>query len=193
MSPERIHSSMTHRHLAIAGLLILIVSVALLTVAFDKGKDGVGLQPEVPLPSYSIETFSPHMNERDEVVSRLQEIMRIRDSAYRSRSLEMLSTVYSSDCPCLSSDKRAIKELRAQHLVWEGISTSIDARSETRVNNRVWIINALFRFDAIRVKTESGSLVRTEPSGIDLLRFALVRPSNTHSWVLGVVSILEGP
>jgi hypothetical protein len=105
----------------------------------------------------------------------------------------MLSAIYSSDCPCLSSDKRAIEDLRARRFIWEGISTSIDARSETKVNNRLWIVNALFRFAAIRVKTESGRLVRTEPSGIDLLRFTLVQPRNTQNWVLGVVSIPEGP
>lgn len=184
---------MTYRHFAVIGSMALIVSVIYLAVAADNGKDGASLEAKAPLASYPRGISSSKIAERDEIVARLEEIMRIRDNAYRSRSVEMLSSIYSSDCPCLSNDKRAIKELRARHYVWEGISTSVDARSETKVNNRLWIVNALFRFGSIRVKTESGSLVRTEPSGVNLLRFTLVQPRNTHYWVLGVVSMVERP
>jgi hypothetical protein len=190
---ERIRRAMTHRRRATIGLLISIVSMTLLRVVFDNGEDRISLISEAPLSTSSVESYSPKMSERDEVLFRLQQIMRIRDEAYGSRSAEMLSSIYSSDCPGLSSDKRAIEDLRARRFVWEGISTSIDVRSETKVNNRLWIVDALFRFDAIRVKTESGRLVRTEPSGIDLLRFTLVQPRDTHNWVLGVVSIPERP
>lgn len=43
-----------------------------------------------------------------EVASRLREILRIREAAYRSRNPDLLRSIYSSDCPCLASDEKAI-------------------------------------------------------------------------------------
>jgi hypothetical protein len=125
-------------------------------------------------------------------VSRLREILLIREEAYRSRNTDMLTTIYSSDCPCMASDQRAIEELLDHGYVWDGIATSIDVRSVRRVNGRLWLVVALFRSEALSIKTERGKLVRIEPAGSDLFEFTLVKPNEGAGWLLGLASILDG-
>ena len=104
----------------------------------------------------------------------------------------MLTAIYSSDCPCMASDKRAIEELLDHRHIWDGISTSIEVRSVSRVNERLWLVVALFRSKALSIKTEHGKLVRTEPAGSDLFRFTLVKANEGTSWLLGLASVLDG-
>jgi hypothetical protein len=104
----------------------------------------------------------------------------------------MLTAIYSSDCPCMVSDQRAIEELLNHRHVWDGISTSIEVRSVTRVNERMWLVVAHFRSGVLSIKTEHGKLIRIEPAGSDLLEFALVKPNEGSSWLLGLASVLNG-
>ena len=104
----------------------------------------------------------------------------------------MLTTIYSGDCPCMASDQRAIEELLDHGHVLDGVSTSIEVRSVSRVNERLWLVVALFRSGVLSIKTEHGKLVRIEPSGSDLFQFTLVKPNEGTSWLLGLASVLDG-
>ena len=123
-----------------------------------------------------------------EIVSRLRDILRIREEAYRLRSPEYLRSIYSSDCPCLMNDERAIKELLDRNYRWRGIATSIEVRRVTRINNQLWIVVAVLKSKALRIERGDGRLIRIEPAGNDLFQFALVRPRGAEQWLLGLVS-----
>ena len=127
-----------------------------------------------------------------QLVSRLREILRIRESAYRSRNPDLLRSVYSSDCPCLASDEKAIYELLRRAYVWDGIETSVEIRRVTKLHERLWTVTALFRSETLRIETEDGKLVRKEPAGSDLFEFTLVKPRYAHRWLLGRASVVEG-
>jgi hypothetical protein len=181
---------MTSRQLTAIALLASVVSVAFLTSVFttrDRDLNVVpGRSPSSSAASSS--TISP----ADEVVSRLREILRIREEAYRSRSAEMLTTIYSTDCPCMASDQRAIEELVDYGQEWDGISTSIRVRSVNRINERLWLVVAFFRSGVLSIKTEHGKLIRIEPAGGDLFEFTLVKPNEGTNWLLGQASVLDG-
>jgi hypothetical protein len=173
-------------------LLASVVSVALLITVLTTPDTNLDVPPQrspssLPSSASTSSTIPP----RDEVVSRLKEILRIREEAYRSRNAEMLTTIYSSDCPCMASDQRAIKELVDHGYIWDGIETSIEVRSVNRVNGRLWLVVALFKSGTLFIKTENGELIRTESAGSDLFEFTLVKRSETASWVLGLASVLE--
>jgi hypothetical protein len=184
---------MTARQLAAIAILASVVSVAFLAAVFttpDTDLDVVRPQSASSLTSSSASASSP-IPTRDEVVSRLREILRIREEAYRSRRAEMLTTIYSSDCPCMVNDQRAIEELLNHGYVWDGISTSIEVRSVSKVSDRLWLVVALFRSGDLSIKTEHGKLMRIEPAGSDLFEFTLVKPSEGTSWLLGLASVLD--
>jgi hypothetical protein len=175
--------------MAIGVVAFLLWAAALWTI-LNGQEDEVSRVPEysrLPTATGKVELTS----QRD-VVSRLQEIMHIRERAYRVRNPEMLRHIYSQDCPCLASDERAIDGLIDRNHVWRGIATSIDVRSQTRISERLWIVTALFKSSPLRVETEDGELVRTEPAGSDLFRFTLVKPRDTDQWLLGLATVLEG-
>jgi hypothetical protein len=185
---------MTSRQLTAIALLASVVSVAFLTSVFttpDRHLDAVPRRSPSSWTSSSASASST-IPPRDEVVSRLKEILRIREEAYRSRRAEMLTAIYSSDCPCMVSDQRAIEELLNHRHVWDGISTSIEVRSVTRVNERMWLVVALFRSGVLSIKTEHGKLIRIEPAGSDLFEFTLVKPNEGIGWLLGLASVLDG-
>jgi hypothetical protein len=150
------------------------------------------VQAPQTLPSSSIETQISRPPPRLEVVSRLQEILQIREEAYRSRNPEMLRSIYSTDCPCLVSDEEGITELLNRNLRWDGISTSIEVQSVKEINRRLSTISAIFRSKTLRIETEGGRLVRIEPAGSNLFEFTLVKPRESQQWLLGLVSAVEG-
>lgn len=104
----------------------------------------------------------------------------------------MLTAIYSIDCPCMASDQRAIGELLDHEYVWDGISTSIEVRSVSKVSERLWLVVALFRSGVLSIKTEHGKLIRIEPAGSDLFEFTLVKPNEGSNWLLGMASVLNG-
>ena len=171
-----------------AALVLLIICGTLIENDRSALVDTKG---SLPSSASTIQKFD--LTSRMEVVSRLQEILRIREEAYRSRRSDLLSSIYSRDCPCLSSDKSAIGELLRSERVWKGIRTSIEVREANRLNERVWTVVGLFRSETLYIKTEDGRLVETEPAGRDLVRFTLVKPKNEPDWLLGVVSVIQGP
>jgi hypothetical protein len=126
-----------------------------------------------------------------ELVARLREILATREAAYGKRDPKILDSIYTSDCPCLESDSSAIRELVSEGYVWVGGGTSVDVRRLERVSARMWIIVADFTSEALRIETESGRLVRSEPRGSDLFQFVLARPTGSTQWLLGRATSYE--
>jgi hypothetical protein len=185
---------MTSRQLTAIALLASVVSAAFLTFVFTTPGGDIEAVPRRSPSSLtsSSASASSTIPPRDEVVSRLREILRIREEAYRSRRAEMLTAIYSSDCPCMANDQKAIEELLDHRYVWDGVATSIEVRSVRRVNERLWLIVALFRSEILFIKTERGKLIRIEPAGSDLFEFTLVKPNEGTDWLLGLASMLDG-
>lgn len=89
------------------------------------------------------------------------------------------------------NDERAIIELLDRKHRWRGITTAIEVRSVTRINDRLWVVVALLKSKALRIEKEDGRLIRIEPAGSDLFEFTLVKPRGTDQWLLGLVSDVE--
>ena len=139
----------------------------------------------LPAPNTTI------IDPQTELVNRLNEILARREVAYDQRDPEILGEIYTVDCPCLKSDSNAIRELINEDYVWIGGGASIDVRRLERVTDRMWIIVADFTSEALRIETESGHLVRSEPRGSDLFQFVLARPVGSTQWLLGRASSYE--
>jgi hypothetical protein len=112
---------------------------------------------------------------REEVVSQLRAILRVRDRAYRERNVDLLREVYTTDCPCLKGDEGAIQQLLKDDAVWVGATTSVRIKEFEKVNDRLWIIVADFIGSPFRIETESGELIRAVAGRTELFRFALAR------------------
>jgi hypothetical protein len=173
------------------GLAASLVATLLVTISIANEDDKLTLTPPEALKPSSSATVRSTTTPT-EVASRLREILQIREVAYRSRDPELLRSIYSSDCPCLASDEKAIYELLQRAYIWDGIETSIEIRRVTRLHERLWTVTALFRSETLRVETEDGKLIRKEPAGSDLFEFTLVKPRDAHRWLLGRASVVEG-
>jgi hypothetical protein len=134
-------------------------------------------------PSTTVET-------RDEVVSRLHQIFRIRDRAIQTRDIQELNGIYTIDCPCLKGDQALIERLKREGLVWHGVKVSLAVEEIERVNDRLWIVDAVVKTSAFEIRRESGETVRGVPSGQERSRFALARPVGQDDWLLGQASVL---
>jgi len=189
--PPKYHesSAMTSRRFTTMAVLAFLVIGALLLALVDGHRIDVADEPG-PVPQPTTNRATP-LTERREILTRLQEILQIREDAYRLRNPEMLRSIYSEDCPCLASDEKAIHELLARDHRWAGIATSIEVRNANRISGRIWIVVALFRSTRLRIETSRGALVRLEPAGSDLFQFTLVRPQDTQQWLLGLATVLE--
>jgi len=171
---------------AVALLVVTVVVAVLMTRS-----DGEAAGSTVPEPSSSQTTASPtttRIDTRTEVVARLREILRVRDQALHDRNADLLSAVYTVDCPCLEGDTNAIEELVGKNYRLVGGATSIRVRRTERVTGRLWLVIADFESAPLRIETEGGELVRQEPAGSDLFQFALAKPVDTTEWLLGRAS-----
>jgi hypothetical protein len=149
-----------------------------------------------PMGKAPISTTTPlrtttTLDPQAELVARLREILARREAAYSQRDPDILKQIYTVDCPCLKSDSNAIRELVSEDYIWVGGETSIKVRRLERVTARMWIIVADFTSEALRIETESGRLVRTEPRGSDLFQFVLAMPTGSSQWLLGRASSYE--
>ena len=173
-----------------ATVVALLVVTAVVAVLMTRG-DGEAAGSTVPEPSSSQTTASPTtttIDTRTEVVARLREILRVRDQALHDRNADLLSAVYTVDCPCLEGDTNAIEELVGKNYRLVGGATSIRVRRTERVTGRLWLVIADFESAPLRIETEGGELVRQEPAGSDLFQFALAKPVDTTEWLLGRAS-----
>jgi hypothetical protein len=174
----------------LAGAVATLVAVGLLVAVLMSrgGGEVAGAIPNEPSAASTTLTPTTTVNLRTELISRLREILRERQRAYRERDAELLSAIYTVDCPCLESDSNAIRELLSNRYVWVGGASSIRVRRLERITNRQWLIIGIFTSEPLRIETESGRLVRSEPGGSELFQFVLAKPLGSDRWLLGRAS-----
>jgi hypothetical protein len=107
MALNRFRDSSSAFRLLMAVGIAFLLSVALLVSNLDGRRNNFPDIPQYsPLPTVVRESvYTP----RSEIVSRLEKILEIRETAYRFRNPEMLRGVYSEDCPCLANDERGLR------------------------------------------------------------------------------------
>jgi hypothetical protein len=181
------------RHLLAGALTALVIIGVTFFVAFRAG------DPEPTSPSTStlfLTTTAPSVTTtpdlRSAVVARLQEILEVRERAFRERNEDLFDDVYTSDCSCLRAGRSAIAALKKERVRWQGRSTSIEVQSAKSIDPKLWEVVALFISDSFRIETEEGALVRQAPAERIRYRFLLVRSSDGDSWRLGSASPVEG-
>jgi hypothetical protein len=175
---------------AIVSALLAATLAAIFATRGDRQAAG-SLPPAPSSPPVTAAVTTTTIDPRTEVVARLKEILKVRDRALETRNASLLSSIYTVDCPCLQGDTDAIRRLRQSHEVWRGVATSISVEKLERVNDRLWIVNALFVAAPFQVENESGDLIRTTPGERNFTRFALARPVGYQEWLLGHVSLIE--
>jgi hypothetical protein len=186
---DHLAPSSTSRRLASLGLAASLAAALLAVISFAGEDNNLALTTPESLESSSSLVRSSATPRQ--LVSRLREILQIRETAYRSRNPDLLRSIYSSDCPCLASDEKAIYELLQRAHMWDGIETSIEIRRVTKLHERLWTVTAIFRSESLRIETENGELIRKEPAGSDLFEFTLVKPRDAYQWLLGRASVVE--
>jgi hypothetical protein len=90
----------------------------------------------IPATSTAVPTTT--LEPQNEVIGRLREILRIRDHALAKRDANLLETIYTVDCNCLAQSRALIHRLRKEHVVWNGLSTSLKVQQVQKVNDRLW-------------------------------------------------------
>jgi hypothetical protein len=128
---------------------------------------------------------------RDEVIDRLREILRIRDRALAKRDANLLETIYTVDCNCLSQSRGLIRRLRKEHVVWNGLSTSLKVQQVEKVNDRLWMVIGILSTSTARIEDESGNLIEIAPGENDRFRFAVAKPVDSQDWLLGYASVIH--
>jgi hypothetical protein len=172
---------------AIAAALLLVVAVVAVFATRGDGDAAGSTTPEPP-PSQTTTaaaTTTTTIDTETEVVDRLREILRVRDDAYQQRDARLLRTIYTSDCPCLTGDGNAIRQLVKDKAIWVGASTSIQVSKIERVNERLWMVIAVFDASPFRIETESRELIRSIAGRSELFRFVLARSMARSEWLLG--------
>jgi hypothetical protein len=168
---------------AILSALLLATISALLATRGDR--QAAGSLPPLPSSPPTTAAATTTIDPQTEVVARLKEILKVRDAAYERRRAELLKTIYTNDCPCLAGDGTAIKQLLKDKAIWVGASTSIRVKKLERVNERLWIVIAIFDGSPFRIETESGQLIRSVEGKSELFRFVLARTLASTEWMLG--------
>jgi hypothetical protein len=155
----------------IAGL-VMTIGVIALTGRSDPGTTSA---PSASTPTTTLDVTTTTIGEKEEVVARLRAILRVRDRAYRERDVGLLREVYTTDCPCLRGDGKAIEQLIKDDAVWVGASTSVKVQELERASDRLWIVVATFIGSPFRIETESGNLIRSVEGQSEPFRFALAK------------------
>ena len=164
----------------IAGLVVAVGAIAL-TRRSDPATTGA---PSASTSTTALDVTTTTVGEREEVVARLRAILRVRDRAYRERDVDLLRDVYTTDCPCLRGDGRAIEQLIEDDAVWVGASTSVKVQNLERASDRLWIVVATFIGSPFRIETESGNLIRSVECRSEPFRFALAK-NESNELLLG--------
>ena len=144
--------STTIRRFAVAGLLAIVFLAALLAALALQRDDDVGVAaPTQTQSSAEASSTITTLNNRTEVIGRLNEILGIRDKAFRDRNAKLLENIYTVDCPCLQGDRNAIDELLINNYRMVGGTTSIRVHRANKVNTRLWLVIADFRSAPLRI------------------------------------------
>jgi hypothetical protein len=180
------HDRPGHRTTWAAAITAAVLMAAIAAVLATRGdNEPTASLPPVPSSPPTTAAATTTTDSRTEVVARLREILKVRDAAYGRRQAELLKTIYTSDCPCLAGDGNAIKQLLKDKAVWVGASTSIRVKKLERVNERLWVVIAIFDGSPFRIETESGELIRSVNGKSELFRFVLGKTLAGSEWMLG--------
>jgi hypothetical protein len=196
MPNEDQHSSRTpddppRRYVLPSALIALaIVGIALFVLARDE--DPTATSPPATSTTITTPTATTIPDTKSEVITRLREILEIREEAFIKRDASLFDDVYTSSCPCLKAGREAIAGLKKENIRWQGRSVSIEIQSAKSINSRLWEVVALFVSDSFRIETEEGKLVREAPAERLRYRFLLARSSDSEPWRLGNASPIEG-
>lgn len=174
--------------IATALLVAAVVAVFLVTRSDVKSTALVPTQTASATPTTAPTTT---LEPQDEVIGRLREILRIRDKALAKRDAELLDTIYTVDCNCLSQTRALIRRLRKEHLIWNGLSTSLQVQQVEKVNDRLWIVIGVLATSTARIEDESGNLIDVAPAEKDRFRFAIAKPVGSQAWLLGYASVIR--
>jgi hypothetical protein len=187
-APSKVPVAFWSAWIVIAMLIVVGLAIAAFMVSKDdRAVKGSGV-PALDPPPTSASPSPTSSDVQTELVSRLREILATREQAYHTRNPELLKGIYTVDCPCLASDTNAIHELIGANYIWIGGEASIRVRRTERVTARMWMIIADFSSQPLRVETQSGRLIRSEPRGQDLFQFVLAKPVGSPQWLLGRAS-----
>jgi len=175
--------------LVMAAILVLAI-FALTTTQLAKSPHGSTLPDTTFSESQTTTKPKSTIGTREEVVTRIHQIFRVRDQAIRTRNPLLLDNIYTVDCPCLKGDQQLIQNLNQERRKWRGVKVSLAVREAEKINDRLWTVSAVVTTSSFDITTESGVLVRRVPKGRELSRFALARPTNQDDWLLGQASVI---
>lgn len=175
---------------AVAAVGLLLVAIAAVLVTRSDAKSTAVL-PSQTVPAISTTAPTTTLKPQDEVIGRLREILRIRDRALATRDANLLETIYTVDCNCLPQSRALIRRLRKEHVVWNGLSTSLKVQQVQKVNDRLWIVIGVLSTSTARIEDESGNLIEVAPGEKDRFRFAVVKPVDSQDWLLGYASVIR--
>jgi len=197
MSNENHHPSPTPndppRRYLLPSAVIALALVAVVLLVTIRDDDLAATSPlETSQPATTSSTTAPLSDTENEVVTRLREILQVREQAFSKRDASLFDDVYTSSCPCLRAGRNAIAALKKEQILWQNRSISIEVQSAKSINPRLWEVVALFVSDSFRIETEEGELVREAPPERLRYRFLLVRTSDSEPWRLGSASSIEG-
>ena len=175
----------TRRGMVLA-ILIGGIAVAVAVVVLNaRGTPEAASSSSVPASPSTANATTTTIEAGSEVVGRLRDILGVRDRAYRERDADLLKGVFTTDCPCLKGDRKAIDQLLKDDAVWVGASTAIRVKNIEQVNDRLWIVTATFEGSPFRIETESGQLIRAVEGRSEPFRFALARTAPGTKLLLG--------
>jgi hypothetical protein len=175
------------------GALIALVIAGLALLVIVREDRGAATPPGSSVPGTTASTETTNPDARSEVILRLQEILQVREQAFRERDATLFEDVYTSDCGCLKAGRVAIAALKRENVLWQNRAIAIEVQSAKKLSNRLWEVVAIFVSDSFRIETEEGELVREAPAERIRYRFLLVRTSDSDQWRLGRASPIEAP
>jgi hypothetical protein len=179
------------RGLILPGALIALVIVGVVLVV-AREDEPAATSPTSTSSLVATTATARTPDSKDEIITRLRDILQIREQAIRERDASLFDDVYSSECSCLRAGRAAIAGLKRENVLWKGRSISIEVQSTKIINNRLSEVIALFTSSSFRIETEEGQLVREPPPERIRYRFLLVRNSDSELWRLGSASPIEG-
>jgi len=100
---DQASSASLSRRRALAGVAALVALGLLVAALVYRGADGAAGPVESPPSSIAEAPSTTSHPIRAELTSRLREILKVRDRAFRTRDTGLLEEVYTVDCPCLEA------------------------------------------------------------------------------------------
>jgi hypothetical protein len=151
---------------AVAVLLVAAVAAFLVTRGGAKSTAAPASQT-IPATSTAVPTTT--LEPQNEVIGRLREILRIRDHALAKRDANLLETIYTVDCNCLAQSRALIHRLRKEHVVWNGLSTSLKVQQVQKVNDRLWIVIGVLSTSTAKIEGNCSGLWCCAAAGLTVV------------------------